>query len=280
MLHEDLGDRRLPVERRVVQRCHPLAVDRVDDRTGLQNDSHRVLTARRHDEVEGRAAVLGGEVDLRPRLEQLADRHRPPIGRRHVQRREAAFHLRLHVRALPDQKRRDLVVRRDRRHVERRVALRTRHLKVLAPARLQRLLHLGQFARRHRVKKRAHRLDGSLERVAVLVNSAIGDLDQLDREYERLVRRDPAGALLAVRQVCRDEELPLVALCHQLQRLGPAWDDLFELEWHRLVFSAVRRVERLAVWPVLSRPPFVAAEHHRLLGRKHQSFALLDHLVL
>ena len=57
------------------------------------------------------------------------------------------------------------------------------------------------------------------------------DAEQLDLEDERLVRADvAAGTVLTVGEVGRDEDFPFGADGHELQRLGPAFDDFLHAE--------------------------------------------------
>src|SRR6185295_19091958 len=66
----------------------------------------------------------------------------------------------------------------------------------------------------------------------------LGDLEQLDLEHQRRVRRDhAAAAMLAVGERGRDGELALAALLHAFNALVPALDH---------VACAEREVERVA----------------------------------
>src|SRR4051812_1280982 len=103
---------------------------------------------------------------------------------------------------------------------------------------------------------RAPRDRGLRSRRAV---AGLTDALEVDDEHERLVRPDPgAGALRAVGQVRRDDQLAPAADLHALDALVPALDDLTLAERER---------ERLAVVPrgveLLARRPRVAHVLHR-----------------
>jgi hypothetical protein len=78
---------------------------------------------------------------------------------------------------------------------------------VIAPRQNKKAVRMGEPSRKNQI-------------------SSLLDAEQFHLEEQCAVRTDfrAWGALLAIGQVGRDEQLPFVAHLHQLQRLGPAGD--------------------------------------------------------
>src|SRR5512145_170342 len=104
---------------------------------------------------------------------------------------------------------------------------------------------------------------------------ALLDPEELDLEDEGRVRPDLAPRpALAVGEVRRDEELPLVAHLHELERLGPPGDDALDRERRRLA-ALVGTVE---LRPVDQRAAVIRL--HGVGRLRRGAVTRLDHLVL